>query len=427
MNLNEDISRIKELMGVQTLNEQSDYMMDRRANALMNTTGVRSDKDYKGVEQVINKAQNPYEGQIAFLDKIPTKRIEKVALLFPQGVWYEELGAWFLNFYGIVSGWFRSLAEALGYVNKLAEKGVVTNQLVIGSHGSGGQLLITQKEGYFYYDNKFILDIKKIIDSKTTVFFTACQGANYLELLKDAADKLGVGAYGAMGVYNYISQSSERGFYWCSAKPIDQNLLQQEMFESKPLIFNGTKMRVNVPITTKNTNDYINKTFTMKFKNNSLFGIPMTDINFKVDGDFVGYNLLKKTYGGISYSFDIYVEFTVNFNENRKDKMGFGWWKEKVKKNQKKDLSNPTVWQELFESNLISIEINLPTGKVNVKNLKPFKMVESISNKFLIENKYCMKVAKPPINWIDEVLKKISPAYHLASKGYSWAKKKFGF
>lgn len=37
--------------------EQSDYVMDRRGNALLNATGIRSDKDYKTVNQIIDKAQ----------------------------------------------------------------------------------------------------------------------------------------------------------------------------------------------------------------------------------------------------------------------------------------------------------------------------------------------------------------------------------
>jgi hypothetical protein len=39
------------------LSEQSDYAMDRRGNALLNATGIRSDKDYKKVNQIISNAQ----------------------------------------------------------------------------------------------------------------------------------------------------------------------------------------------------------------------------------------------------------------------------------------------------------------------------------------------------------------------------------
>lgn len=427
MNLNENISRIKELMGVHTLNEQSDYMMDRRSNALMNATGIRSDKDYKNVEKIINKAQNPYKEQIVFLNKIPSQRIERVALLFPQGNWYEELGSWLLDKLGIVSGWFRSLAEALGYVKKLEQKGVVTNQLVVGSHGSGGQLLITQKEGNFFYDNQFLLDIKKIIDSKTSVFFTACEGADYLEVLKDAAEKLGVGVYGASGIYNYVTQSSENGFYWCSSKPINQNLLKQEMREIKPMEYYGSMISVNVPITNTNGDKYIDITGTIRFKNNSLFGIPMTDINFPINGDLFSYNELKKTFGGVAYEFYIQDKFKENFPKDRKDKLGYYGLVEKIKKIKNLNLIDSKVFKQLVDSNLISIELNLPTGKVNIKNLKPFMVNESISNSFLLQNKYCMKVNKPPINWIDEVLKNpsiglISPALGVIGTASKWLK-----
>lgn len=39
------------------ISEQSDYAMDRRGNALANAVGIRSDKDYKKVNQIISNAQ----------------------------------------------------------------------------------------------------------------------------------------------------------------------------------------------------------------------------------------------------------------------------------------------------------------------------------------------------------------------------------
>jgi hypothetical protein len=38
------------------ITEQSDYMMDRRGNALANSVGIRSDKDYKEVNKILDKA-----------------------------------------------------------------------------------------------------------------------------------------------------------------------------------------------------------------------------------------------------------------------------------------------------------------------------------------------------------------------------------
>lgn len=37
--------------------EQSDFAMDRRANALLNATGIRSDKDYKKVDDILTQSQ----------------------------------------------------------------------------------------------------------------------------------------------------------------------------------------------------------------------------------------------------------------------------------------------------------------------------------------------------------------------------------
>jgi hypothetical protein len=37
--------------------EQSDYLMDKRGNAILNATGIRSDKDYKSIDKSIDKAR----------------------------------------------------------------------------------------------------------------------------------------------------------------------------------------------------------------------------------------------------------------------------------------------------------------------------------------------------------------------------------
>jgi hypothetical protein len=42
--------------------EQSDYMMDKRGNALLNATGIRSDADYKAVDQAIDKSRKEMFG-----------------------------------------------------------------------------------------------------------------------------------------------------------------------------------------------------------------------------------------------------------------------------------------------------------------------------------------------------------------------------
>jgi len=43
------------------LKEQSDYLMDLRGNALLNATGIRSDKDYKAVNKTIEQTRDSYK------------------------------------------------------------------------------------------------------------------------------------------------------------------------------------------------------------------------------------------------------------------------------------------------------------------------------------------------------------------------------
>ena len=42
------------------LKEQSDYVMDRRGNALAHSLGIRSDKDYESVDRMLNQTHNQY-------------------------------------------------------------------------------------------------------------------------------------------------------------------------------------------------------------------------------------------------------------------------------------------------------------------------------------------------------------------------------
>ncbi len=63
------VTRWKDIAGVtpargkaNPLWEQSDYMMDKRANALLNTVGIRSDDDYKAVDRLIDQSKKEMFG-----------------------------------------------------------------------------------------------------------------------------------------------------------------------------------------------------------------------------------------------------------------------------------------------------------------------------------------------------------------------------
>lgn len=142
---------------------------------------------------------------------------QKVSLIFPKSGW-EMKAVNLLRKLGVVTGVFRSVEEAIQSIKALKNKGVKAKELVIGSHGDGDTLLVTQNdeyEGSKKYVPELLKNAKEIINKDSIVFFTACHGADYLGNLVNAANSLGVGVYGSRGIYNYITNTSEKGYYYC--------------------------------------------------------------------------------------------------------------------------------------------------------------------------------------------------------------------
>lgn len=165
----------------------------------------------------------------------PKGNIDKVALIFPQNNKIEEVSLNIFKKFGVVPGWFKNIYQALEVVENLKSKGVKAKELIIGSHGDGYKLIMTQGA-----DLQQLLDeVKQIIAPNATVFFTACNGADDLKNLKFAAERLGIGAYGASGIYNPINNQAEKGFYFCSAKKLDTKALQSGAYSNEGLLSNG--------------------------------------------------------------------------------------------------------------------------------------------------------------------------------------------
>ena len=365
-----------------------------------------------GFERANQMTQGDIQRQIEFLKKVPTNTIKKVALVFPKRVWYEELGVRIMNALGVISGWFRSLSEALGYVGELRKKGVKTDQLVIGSHGGGEELLITQQEGLFKFDNKFLLDLKGIIHTNSTVFFTACHGADHLTVLKNAAETLGIGAYGAQGVYNYATNSAENGFYWCSAQPVNPNLMKSNQDKMQPLKWLDTMGEVEIRVPFPGfKSGYGNVTGTLNFKGNKVFGLTVAPIPFTAElGIALSDDVMKQNAPEV-------LKYKINprnLLENYVDQ---------ISRQQNRNIWGPTsremekqgvkvyeskVYADMLNDNTMTITLNLPTGKTDVKSLKEIGLSKTLSNDFLLKSKYCKKVNQAPINWVNEVLEKIS-------------------
>ena len=366
-----------------------------------------------GFERANKMGGDNYQNQIQALKKIPPSKIKKVALVFPQKIWYEEFGTAIMNALGVISGWFRSLPEAIGYVNQLEKEGVKTDQLIIGSHGAGQELLITQQEGQFKFNNRFLSDIKNIIHSNTTVFFTACQGADHLFMLKNAAEILGVGAYGAQGVYNFITQSADRGFYWCSAKPIDMNLIQKNQEKLSPLSWNkdgNGELEIRIPFQGFKKG-YGKVTGTLNFQGNKVFGLTVSPINFTSKlGIEMSDDLIKL--GEVEY-----LKYTINPKDLLQN------YVDQIAKQQNKNIWGPTadkmgkqgikifeskVYEDMLKNNTMSISLNLPEGQTNVKSLKEVGLYKSPTNDFLLKSGYCKKVNQAPVNWVKDLFEKIA-------------------
>ena len=122
----------------------------------------------------------------------------KARLIFPSKGW-ETVAVEILESLGIVTGTYKSVGQAINFFKELKNNGVILEELMIGSHGSPGNLLVTRKYAGFSFKEDFLKHIKPVVNSQTKVYFTACKGADKLGTLKDAADYLGCECYACMG------------------------------------------------------------------------------------------------------------------------------------------------------------------------------------------------------------------------------------
>ena len=123
--MKDQLHRIKSLMGL---------VKEQKKDNLQQQTQLPSDYLGKGgsfERQLYDGTSENYYKR--YLNGIPPTRIKKVRLVFPLENW--ELLVYLAKFFQIVTGVFRNLGEALKFVDYLSEKNVVTDELVVGSHG----------------------------------------------------------------------------------------------------------------------------------------------------------------------------------------------------------------------------------------------------------------------------------------------------
>ena len=154
------------------------------------------------------------KGLLMAYDLIWGKKPTKVRLIFPGEDW-EEYALELIKGFGIFTGIFKDTGEAIETVKSLAKQGVKADEFVVGSHGNGKLLLMPSKRSETSFP-EFLEESKKILKPDTTIFFTACHGADDLLTLVKAANDLEQGVYGSKGIYNYVTNSSEKGYYYCN-------------------------------------------------------------------------------------------------------------------------------------------------------------------------------------------------------------------
>jgi hypothetical protein len=146
----------------------------------------------------------------------------KVRLIFPLQDW-ESDALEGLKKSGIVTGVFKKTNEAIDFIEKLTGAGIKIKELILGSHGSKDLFFIAKEQEMPGQEYSFFLKISKYLDKSGFVFFTSCYGADKLNNLYVASQLLRVPVWGSKGVYNYITNTSEGGFYWCDFSKVNSN------------------------------------------------------------------------------------------------------------------------------------------------------------------------------------------------------------
>ena len=316
-------------------------------------------------------------------------KLKKVRLIFPLKDW-EMTSVNLMKSLGIVTGVFTSLTDAVKYCNTLVSKGVKVDEFVIGSHGKARNLLITKASKYGYFDTAFLSSFKPLISQNTKVFFTACHGADYLLTLKNAADELGVTTYGSQGIYNYVTNESEKGFYWCSTKPTKKFDITNGQILPTYKIYYNTITDIWIPNLDKNEVDAIvtidPKLFGIKFDTKKLHltsdKYPRT-INYDKNGQPID-----------AYSFYLNTGDLL-------DRKKYNELSDKGIKGYIGDYFGKTIFNNITNGR-VKIEFVTKNGLINLTSLKPLqaKSKNDVTNDYLLKNKICGKMSSSPISWL---------------------------
>jgi hypothetical protein len=159
--------------------EQSDYMMDRRSNALLKGAGVRSDKDYKQVNKVIDKAQGPPldKHELLGILGIATAFIPVVGPFITAGIglldaaiYYKEGDKTSAGLVGVLSmlPFAGKVISKIPGVKQLGTKGMAILAQKLGSGGKNLTPLESQVAKAINANGKLITEELKQVSTKLT-------------------------------------------------------------------------------------------------------------------------------------------------------------------------------------------------------------------------------------------------------------------
>ena len=357
-------------------------------------------KWYEAVKDSLIAASSPIVASVIFLNKAVQlyrgTNFKKIRLIFPMANW-ELTAVTFLQKLGVVTGVYTSLEEANTYLAELAKKGVKTDELVVGSHGREGQLLITRESEYeYHFNNTFLDSFKPIIQPNTKVFFTACHGADDLLGLKDAAEKLGVTVYGSSGIYNYITNSSAKGYYWCSSKEYSADSGK----EIPPFEFSEANCHIyNITLPMYVGEGDVSATMTVK---DGVFPVKFNNpIKLEIS-DLGSDDLEKNPYGGTKLITSFSLE-NLDSSMFRSNTNFYNAWVNKLKAagitSNGYDFLEEYIKKEI-KRGTIKINISVKGKNFDLLSLKPISGTSRVDNAFLLNNKLCGKMQKAPISWL---------------------------
>ena len=328
------------------------------------------------------------------------KTIKRVRLIFPSHNW-EVIALKLVKTLGVVTGVFTNIETATRFINGLVSKGVTADELVIGSHGRYGELLAPKQGESYPFDNSFLKSFKPLVHRGTKVFFTACNGADYLDSLKDASEKLGVPVYGSAGIYNYITNASEKGFYICFPAKFEtgkEKSISAVYFDSET---NNCRITWKEGDSQGVTGEKVRVTLDP-----SIFGIKLAPITIDtqpVDIDNtrtslmrgenmvmrVEVDLIQDIESAMSASSAIYDKFNAKLNKMP----GNDEW-------DKKAALSKSLFDN-FNKGLVKIEISKASNWVNIKTLKDVTFYKEIDNQYLLNHGLCKRYDNPPVSWLD--------------------------